>query len=148
MLVVEVVFVEELVAAVLKTSFAPVLCPEGSAFYGLLGCQSCLGDLLKALPTGGGEGGGEVGDAKCPGLDGCGSETNAEALQTTPSAFGLVLETLDLLKPLFMVVVTIYPRDVETVGMAFTFILADVVFLARVDVGVEVENCGTNVMCQ
>ena len=35
-LVVEVVFVQQLVAAVLQPSFAPVLCPKACAFHGFL----------------------------------------------------------------------------------------------------------------
>ena len=37
-LVVELVFAEELVAAVLESPLAPVLCPERGAFHCLLGC--------------------------------------------------------------------------------------------------------------
>jgi hypothetical protein len=47
-----------------------------------------------------------------------------------------------------MIVITIYPRDVEAVGMTFAFILSDVVFFTGIDVGVEVEDCGTNIVLE
>ena len=47
-----------------------------------------------------------------------------------------------------MVVVTVYPWDVEAVGMAFAFIFADVVFFAWVDVGIEVEDGGVDVVLE
>ena len=147
-LVVEVVFVEELIATLLESAFAPVLCPEEGAFYGLLGCKSSLVDLIEALPTGGGEGGGKVRDAECFCLEGSGGEADAEALQTTPTAFGLMLETLNLLEPLFVVIIAVNPWDVEAVGMAFALVLADIVFFAWVDVGIEVKDGRTDVVLE
>lgn len=63
LLVVEGIIFQELVAAVLKTTLAPVLCPEEGGGDGGLGRETCLGDLVEAFPTGRGEGGGEVGDS-------------------------------------------------------------------------------------
>lgn len=146
LLVVELVFAEELVAAVLEAAFAPVLGPEGGAFDSLLGLEARLSDLVKAFPAGGGKGGGEVGDAKLLGLEGGGGEADAEALEAAGAAFGLVFKALDLLEPAVVVIVAINPRDVEAVGMAFALVFADVVFLARVDVGVEVEDGGADVV--
>lgn len=148
MLVVEIVFAEELVAAVLESSLSPVLCPEGGAFDGLLGGESCLADLLEAFPAGGGEGGGEVGDAECLCLECCGGEAYAEALEASGAAFGFVFQSLDLLEPLLVVVVAVYPSDAEAVGMSLAFVLSDVVFLKGVDVGVEVEDGGTDVVLE
>ena len=91
LLVVEGVFVEELVAAVLKTAFTPVLWPEegrgrgGGGMRqcriigdrggeGLLGLDAGSVDLVEVFPSGGGEGGGEVGDAKFLGFESGGEE--------------------------------------------------------------------------
>lgn len=57
---------------------------------GLLGGESGLGDLVEAFPAGGGEGGGEVGDAELLGLEGGGGEADAEALEAAGAAFGFV----------------------------------------------------------
>ena len=161
LLVVELVFVEELVAAVLEAGFAPVLGPEEGEGVGmrwcrimlnggdgLLGEETCLVDLVEALPAGGGEGGGEVGDAELLGLEGGGGETDAEALEAAGTAFGFVFESLDLLEPALVVVVAVYPTDAEAVGMAFAFVFADFVFLEGVDVGVVVEDGGTDVVLE
>ena len=51
LLVVEIVFAEELVATFLKSVLAPILWPEGSALHGFLGCKSGLVDLLQIFPT-------------------------------------------------------------------------------------------------
>ena len=166
LLVVEVVLVEELVAAVLEAGFAPVLWPEeggGMRWHrimlngrgrgkersdGLLGKEACLVDLVEVLPTGGGEGGGEVGNAELLGLECGGGETDAEALEAAGTAFGFVFKSLDLLEPCLVVVVTVYPWDVEAVGMTFAFVFADVVFFAWVDVGIEVEDGGVDVVLE
>ena len=89
-----------------------------------------------------------MGDAELLGLKGGGGEADAEALETAGTSFGFVLETLDLLKPSLMVVVPVNPRDAETVGMAFAFVFADFVFLAGVDVGIEIEDGGADVVLE
>ena len=115
---------------------------------GLLGLEASLVDLVKTLPTGGGEGGGKVGNAELLGLEGCGCEANAEALKATVATFGFVFKSLNLLEPCFVVVVAVYPLDAKTVGMTFAFILADVVLFTRVDVGVEVKDGGADVVLE
>lgn len=114
----------------------------------MLGFEAGLVDLVEVFPTGGGEGGGEVGDVEGLGLEGGGEETDAEALQAAGSAFGFVFETSDLLEPGLVVVVAIEPGDVEAVGVAFAFVFADFVFFAWVDVGVEVEDGGLDVVLE
>ena len=115
---------------------------------GLLGLEACLVDLVKTLPTGGGEGGGKVGNAELLGLEGCGGETDAETLEAAGTSFGFLFQALNLLEPLFMVIVAVYPTDAEAVGVAFAFVLADVVFLAWVDVGIEIEDGGADVVLE
>ena len=152
---------EELVAAVLEAGFAPVLGPEEGEGVGmrwcrimlnggdgLLGKEACLVDLVEALPAGGGEGGGKVGDAELLGLEGGGGEADTEALEATGTSFGFVFESLDLLEPVLVVVVAVYPTDAEAVGMALAFVFADFVFLEGVDVGVVVEDGGTDVVLE
>ena len=115
---------------------------------GLLGKEACLVDLVEALPAGGGEGGGKVGDAELLGLEGGGGEADTEALEATGTSFGFVFESLDLLEPVLVVVVAVYPTDAEAVGMALAFVFADFVFLEGVDVGVVVEDGGTDVVLE
>ena len=47
-----------------------------------------------------------------------------------------------------MVIVPVNPADAKTLRMSLAFILADVVFLTRVDVGVEVEDGGADVVLE
>lgn len=114
----------------------------------MLGLDAGLVDLVEVFPTGGGEGSGKVGNAEMLGFEGCGGETNAETLEATGTTFGFMFESLNLLEPVVMVVVTIEPGDVEAVGMTLAFIFANVVFLMGVDVGVEVKDVGTDVVLE
>lgn len=59
-----------------------------------------------------------------------------------------MLESLNLLEPLLVVVITINPRYAETVGMALALILANIVFLSGVDVGVKVKDGGADVVLE
>lgn len=81
-------------------------------------------------------------------MEGCGGETDAEALEAAGTSFGFLFQALNLLEPLFMVIVAVYPTDAEAVGVAFAFVLADVVFLAWVDVGIEIEDGGADVVLE
>ena len=69
-------------------------------------------------------------------------------MEASGTTFWFRFKTLHLLEPRFVVVVTIYPSDAQTFRMTFAFILADFIFLTRIDVGVEVEDGGTNVVLQ
>lgn len=113
-----------------------------------LGLETGLVDLVKTLPTGGGEGGGKVGNTELLSLEGCGGEADTEALEATGTAFGLVFEPMYLLEPCFVVVVAVKPWDAKTFGMTLAFILADIVFFAGIYVGVEVKDGGMNVVLE
>lgn len=174
---------EELVAAVLKAAFTPVLGPEegigggGGGMRqcriiedrgrgrggrgmrqcrimgdrggeGLLGLDAGSVDLVEVFPTGGGEGGGEVGDAEFLGFEGGGEKARTEAPFTARATLWFVFESSHLGEPCFVVVVAVNPWDVEAFGMAFAFVLANFVFFARVDVRVVVEDGGTNVVLE
>ena len=108
--------------------------------------KASLGNLFEALPTRGCEGGGEVGDAERVCLKGGGCEADAEALEATRTSFGFMFKSLNLLKPCFVIIVAINPRDAEAVCMALAFVFADVVFFLRIDVGIEIEDGGTDAM--
>ena len=47
-----------------------------------------------------------------------------------------------------MVVVSINPGDAETVGVAFAFVFTDFVFLVGVDIWIEVEDGGADVVLE
>ena len=85
-------------------------------------------------------------DAKLVGLEGGGRETEVEALEAARASFWLLLKSCYLLQPCFVVVVAINPLQAKGFGMAFAFGFADVVFLAWVDVGIEIENGGADVV--
>lgn len=135
-----------MVAAVLQSSFAPVLCPEKGGRYCGLGLKAGLGNLVEAFPARGCESGGEVGDAECLCLKGCRCEAYTETLLATGTSFWLLLKSADGLQPCFMVVVAVYPRDSETFGMTLALVLSDFVLFVWKDVGIEVEYGGTDVV--
>lgn len=152
MLVVEVVFAEELVAAVLKAAFSPVLRPKGDGGFGgadgLGGGFAGSGDLVEIFPTRGGEGGGKVLDAETLGLACRGKEAKAEAELAAAAAFGLLLKATDGVDPLPVVVVGVYPAYAKAFGMAFALVLARFVFLQWVDVGVIIIYGGAHAILQ
>ena len=47
-----------------------------------------------------------------------------------------------------MVIVPINPADAKTLRMSLAFVLADVVFFKRKDVGVEIEDGGADVVLE
>ena len=148
LLVVESVLVEQLVATILQASLAPVLCPEGGAGNGRLGAQTRLGDLLQALPTGRGKRGGEICQPQFFGLQGCCLQPIREALEATTAPLGLSLQASHSLKPALMVIVAVNPLKSQALCMPFAFLLADVIFLARKDVGIEIKDSGADVVLQ
>ena len=87
-------------------------------------------------------------DAKLVGLEGGSSETEAEALEAARASFWFLLKPCYLPQPFFVVVVAVNPLQANGFGMAFAFGFADVVFLARVDVGIEIKNGGADVVVQ
>ena len=87
-------------------------------------------------------------DAELVGLEGGSSETEAEALEAARASFWFLLQSCYLLQPFFVVVVAINPLQAKGFGMAFAFGFADVVFLAWVDVGIEIEDGGADVVVQ
>ena len=89
-----------------------------------------------------------MGDTQLPRLEGGGCETDAEALLAASATLWLLFKPPDLGEPSCVVVVAIYPTDAKRFGMPLAFVLADVVFFKRKDVGVEIEDGGTNVVLE
>ena len=148
LLVVEAILLEQLVATVLQSALAPVLIPERGAGNGLLRRLPCPVDLLQALPSAGGQGGSEVTDSQLRGFTCRGQQSHAEALLTTESSFGLVLQPANALQPRVVVVVAVNPADTQRFGMALALVLTDVVLLSRPDVWIVIEDSGAHVMQQ
>ena len=111
LLIVEIIFVEQLVATILKSTLAPILCPEDGAWNSCLGAQTSLRDLLKTLPTGRGECGGEILQAQCFGLQGGNLQPIGEALETTTASLRFTLQSTNSLEPALMVIVAINPLE-------------------------------------
>ena len=74
----------------------------------------------------------------------CAKEPELEALETTSSPFGLVFQTFDTFKPVLVVVVRIYDLQTEGLGIAGALVLADLIFLARVDIWIAVIYDGSD----
>ena len=68
-------------------------------------------NLFETLPTGRSQRGCEVSDAQFLSLTGSNRQTKREALFAPLAAFRFPFETADILSPLLMVVIAIYPRE-------------------------------------
>ena len=144
LLVIEVVLLEQLVATLLESALAPVLSPELGSWSNLFCHMSCPLYLFQTLPATGGQRGGEIAEAQLLSLESCLGQSQRKALLTAQSPFGLVLQPANACTPPFVVIVTVYPFQSQTPGMALTLVLADLVFLARPDIGIEIEDGGTH----
>ena len=111
LLVVEVVFAEQLVTAFVETALAPVLRPEFGIGDGGLGFQSGGGNLLDALPARRCQRGGKEVQALTTGFTGCCREAKLEAQAAAAAALGFALQSADAVEPLLVVVVAINPLD-------------------------------------
>ena len=148
LLVVEVVFAKQLVATLVESALAPVLCPEASAGNGSLGGLSGTCDLFDALPARRGEGGGEPRESQLLRFACCCGQTQGEAKFAATSAFGFVLQSAYVVFPLLVVVVAVDPSHPEAISMPLALLLADLIFLKRVDVGIVIEDDGAQTMSQ
>ena len=86
--------------------------------------------------------------AKTLGLQGGGGKAQAEAVQASSSPLGLVLQSRYVGKPALVVVVAVYPSYAELLSVALALFLPHLVFLSRIDVGIIIEYCGTDTVCQ
>lgn len=139
LLIIEIVFLQQSVASLVKTALAPVLSPENSGWHGSLCFHSSFVYLFEAFPSGRGECCREVCDAKFLCLDGGGGEADAEAFCASCASLRLCFESFYLREPFFVVVVSVYPAHAKRFGMSFAFSLAYVIFLCRENVGIVVE---------
>ena len=64
------------------------------------------------------------------------------------SAFGFMLQTLHGREPRLVFIVIINPLDTERFCVSFGLVLADLVFLERVDIGIEIVDDGRDIMRQ
>ena len=142
LLVVELILSEQLVAALLKASFAPVLRPEGHAREGLLSSEPRTVDLLQVLPAAGGQRRGKTAEAPLRGRLCRRHQPQAEALLAAAAALRLLLQSADALEPLLVVVVAVNPLQPQTFGMALALLLANLILLARPDVRVIIKDGG------
>ena len=83
LLIVEIVLFQQLVAPFIQPPLAPVLSPVCSSFHLRLGKETCLINLLQALPSRGSKSSGEVSQAKLASSKRRGIESVAEALQAS-----------------------------------------------------------------
>ena len=130
-LVVEGVFLEQLVAPFLQAAFAPVLFPEDGAGAGCGGAPSGFVDLVEVFPARGGKGGGEHPEPVQGGVAGGGGEAQGEARQAAASAFGFALQPLYVVQPGGVVVVGVHEVQPLCRDEADGLLLADVILLPR-----------------
>ena len=142
LLVVEGVFLEQLVAPFLQAAFAPVLFPKLGTGIAGGGAASGFVNLVEAFPARRGKGCGKEGKAVFGGIAGGFGEAQGKALQAARTAFGLVFQPQHLVAPGIVVVVGV--NKVQPLGgdKADGLVIADFVFPAGVDVGIAVEHGG------
>ena len=75
-----------------------------------------------------------------------GRAKKGETLLTTGATFRLALQSLYILAPLLMMVITINPLDAQALSMTFALVLSNLVFLKRVDIWVIIEYGGAHTM--
>ena len=142
LLVIELVFFQQLVPTFLQAVFAPVLRPESDrlvycairriAVCRFCGTQTRRVDLVQVLPSRRSKGGGEKRNIQFLRLTG-GMEKPVVETRLAPSApFGLMLQPFYGAKPLFMTPVIVYPLDSQTLCVPFALVLADLILLERV----------------
>lgn len=144
LLVIELILLEQLVPAFLQSSLAPVLCPEHGSRYLSHGFLSCPFYLFQTLPTTGGQCGSKIAEAKFLSLTGRFRQSQRKALLTAQSPLRLVFQPANACTPSFMVIIAINPFQPQALSMALTLVLADLIFLTRPDIGVEIEDGGTH----
>ena len=132
----------------MQSAFAPVALPEGDALYLTGGPEACLVDLVEGFPSAGGECGGEGGEVEFLAFACRAQQTEFEALQAATAPFGLVLQSPYVTEPGLMVVVIVDDGEAELMGITRYLILADEVFLLRIDVGVAIVDYRLVVVCQ
>ena len=140
LLVVELVFLEQLIAAFVQTTLAPVLCPKGDTFNLLFSCMTGTFYLFKAFPSGRGQSGSKILNVQFFGHLGCCCQTQGETLLATMTTLRFPLQTIDASKPRLVVVVTINPLQSETIRMTLALVLAYLILLTRIDIGIEIED--------
>ena len=152
LLVIKSIFLEQLVATLLQATLAPVLRPEVNILRVcidcFLSCEPSTVNLFQTLPTAGGQRGGEIRNAEFLCLTGCRRQTHKEALLTAMSTLRFTLKSLDTATPRGVVVVAINPLNAQRLSVAFTLVLADVILLARPDIGIVIENRGAHTIGQ
>ena len=155
LLVIESVLLEQGVSAFLQAVFSPILRPEthfplsvrgrGEGFF--RGFSGGI-DLLQVLPSRGSKGSSKPRDTKLLCFSCSGIEAHTETPFASSAPFRFVLQTAHGFPPNVMTVVIIDPSDAESLCVPFAFVFADLVFLLRVDIGIEIVYHRLYLMCQ
>ena len=148
LLVVEIVFLQQLVSSVLQSAFPPILFPEYGAGIAGGGSASCLEDLLQTFPPGGGKGGGEDGKAVFRSIVCRLRQPQGEALQATATALRLILQSLHGVQPVRMVIVGIDEVEVQGRDETYRLVFPYLILLLRIDIGVAIEYGGADAVLQ
>lgn len=104
--------------------------------------------LLQTLPTAGSQRSSEKSDSQFLCFPCRLNKPQREALLTASASFRLFLQSADTLPPCLMVVVSVYPANAQRLGVTLALDLADVVLIARPDVGVIIKDGGAHVVLQ
>ena len=125
LLVIEAIFTDKLLPALLKAAFAPVPVPPCHIRIKGGGISAGFVNLVQAFPSGGGKGGRDDMESVGMGIFCRAAQPQAEALQAASSALRLSFETADSLAPCIMVIVGVHDFKSEGSRIARTFVLAD-----------------------
>ena len=146
LLVIEVKFFQQLITAFIEATLAPVLRPKDSSFDSLLCQMAGILYLFQTFPTRGRQRSSEVFDTEFFGFSSCNSQTERKAQFTATASLWFSFESTDVLPPMFVVVVAINPCESETLCMALTLVLADLILLKRIDIRIVIEYHRTNIV--
>ena len=140
LLVVELIFLQQLVAAILQSALAPVLVPERCASHRLFRQATCPFYLFQTLPAAGSQRRREVADAEFLCLLSRPGQSECEAQLTASSALRLSFQSAYILSPSVMIVVAVNPTQPQTLRMALAFLLTDLILLTRKDIWIVIKN--------
>ena len=145
-LIIEAVFADDFISAVLKPAFAPIHLPPGNA--GEKGAGVCSGiiDLTEIFPTGRSQGGSENVKSVPGGVRGCPGKPVAETFGAALAFLRLSFQPSGDALPLPVVIIVLNYFKPGLGSIAEAFIEADIIFGLRENIGIAEENDGAKAL--
>ena len=110
--------------------------------------MACLGNLVEALPSAAGQGGGECCQSHILATAGGRKQAHAETFQATAAALRFCLVSVDGTGPCRMVIVVVHYLQSQFRGIACALVLADEIFFLGKDVGIAIIKHRTDAVLQ